>query len=129
MNQIQDTTTTTNFSEDLIITIQAKRLKELLKWRQYLPSLTKAVKEVLGEAEVYIFGSAVEGRLTVDSDIDILIVVDQVPKSGLKRAKTLDKIWKIMEEKGTPWWYPFEIHLITRKEIALLEKPTLIKIS
>jgi len=49
--------------------------RELLRWRKYLEILVEAVKEVLGEdAEVYIFGSAAENRLTVDSDIDVAIV-------------------------------------------------------
>jgi predicted nucleotidyltransferase len=63
----------------------------LLKWREYLKILVEAVKEVFGEnVEVYIFGSAVEGRLTVDSDIDVAIALNEVPRSGLERAKLLE---------------------------------------
>jgi hypothetical protein len=44
--------------EKLIIEIQARRLRELLRWRSYLPILVEAVKRVLGEdVEVYVFGS------------------------------------------------------------------------
>lgn len=63
----------------------------MLKWREYLKILVEAVKEVFGEnVEVYIFGSAVEGRLTVDSDIDVAIALNEVPRSGLERAKPLE---------------------------------------
>jgi len=110
-------------SMDKIVELQAWRLKELLKWREYLGVLVEAVKEVFNDrVEVYVFGSAVNGRLTVSSAIDIAIVLSEVPKSGLERARLVDKIWSIMENKGVPWWYPFEIHLLRREELSLLRE-------
>jgi predicted nucleotidyltransferase len=49
--------------EDLALEIQVERLEELLRWREYLRILVEAVREVLGDVNVYVFGSAVEGRL------------------------------------------------------------------
>ncbi|MEM1631012.1 MAG: nucleotidyltransferase domain-containing protein, partial [Thermofilum sp.] len=60
-------------SEDTALAVQTWRLKMLLEWRKHLPTLAEAAKEAFGEAEVYIFGSAVEGKLTADSDIDVLV--------------------------------------------------------
>jgi len=114
--------------EKLIIEIQARRLRELLRWRSYLPILVEAVKRVLGEdVEVYVFGSAVEGRLTIDSDIDVAVVVEELPGSASRRVEILDMIWRIMKDKGVPWWYPFEIHLMTREELKLLREVKLVK--
>jgi len=113
--------------EKLVIEIQARRLRELLRWRSYLPVLVEAVRSVLGQAEIYVFGSAVEGRLTVDSDIDVAVVVEELPRSAGRRAEILDGIWRIMEDKGVPWWYPFEIHLMTREELKLLRGAKLVK--
>jgi len=115
--------------EDTILRIQAERLSELLKWRQYLPILVEAVKSVLRDAEVYLTGSAVEGGLTVDSDIDVLVVVKHVPRSGLERARILDEIWRIMESRGVPWWYPFEIHLLSYEEFRILEKKSTVRVA
>ena len=43
--------------EDIAIEIQTWKLRELLKWRDYLEILIEAVKTVFGEgAEVYVFG-------------------------------------------------------------------------
>jgi len=76
---------------DLTIKIQACRLRELLKWRVYLNALVESAIEVFGrDVEVYLFGSAVEGRLTVDSDIDVAVVLREVPKKGLERARLVD---------------------------------------
>jgi len=114
---------------DIAVEIQVWRLKELLKWRKYIEILVEAVREVFdGDVEVYVFGSAVEGRLTIDSDIDVAIVVRKVPKSGLERARLLDKLWRIMESRGVPWWYPFEIHLLTKEELTLLRDSKLVKV-
>ena len=115
---------------DLAVRIQASRLKELLKWREYLRLLVKSARRVFGNnIEVYVFGSAVEDRLTVDSDVDVAIVVEEVPKSGLKRARLVDELWRIMESNGVPWWYPFEIHLLTKEELKLLKGVKLIDAS
>ena len=114
---------------DLIIKIQTYRLKELLKWREYLNILVEAVKKVFDEkAEVYVFGSAVENRLTVESDIDVAIVIEKVPEKSVERIKLLNRIWSYMEERGVPWWYPFEIHLVTRRELMMLRGSRFIKI-
>jgi predicted nucleotidyltransferase len=114
--------------EKLIIEIQTRRLRELLRWRSYLPILVKAVKRVLGEdVEVYMFGSAIEGRLTIDSDIDVAVVVEELPRSASRRVGILNRIWRIMEDNGVPWWYPFEIHLMTREELKLLREVKFVK--
>jgi predicted nucleotidyltransferase len=114
--------------EKLIIEIQTRRLRELLRWRSYLPILVEAVKSVLGEdVEVYVFGSAVEGRLTIDSDIDVAVVVEELPGSASRRVGILNRIWRITEDNGVPWWYPFEIHLMTREELKLLREVKFVK--
>jgi len=87
--------------EKLIIEIQTRRLRELLRWRSYLPILVEAVKSVLGEdVEVYVFGSAVEGRLTIDSDIDVAVVVEELPGNASRRVGIFNRIWRIMESHG-----------------------------
>ena len=109
--------------EELYLKIKCERLRELLKWRETIPLVLRAIKEVLGEKVlVYLFGSAIEGRLTVDSDIDIAIILDKVPKRGLERARILEEIWRKLELMGVSYWYPLEIHLMTLKEKKLLEK-------
>jgi len=88
----------------------------LLRWREYAPLVAEAVKEVLGGAEVYVFGSAAEGRLTASSDIDIAVVVDEVPKSAFERAGIVLEIIERAERRGLPSGYPLEIHLMTRRD-------------
>ncbi|MEM0225864.1 MAG: nucleotidyltransferase domain-containing protein [Thermofilaceae archaeon] len=87
-----------------------ERFKSLLKWREQLPELLEAVKSVLPDAEVYIFGSALRGELTANSDVDVLVVTDKA--AGPQRHQLAAAI----EEKlKTP--LIFEIHLATREKL------------
>jgi hypothetical protein len=52
----------------------------------------------------------------------VLIVMDKVPKGGLERAKPVDRISRVAEEMGVPWWYPIEVHLATREELEMSRK-------
>jgi len=88
-----------------------ERFKSLLRWRDQLPELLEAVRSVLPDAEVYVFGSALRNELTANSDVDILVVSDRA--LGSQRHKLAVAI----EEKlRNP--FIFEIHLTTKEKLA-----------
>jgi predicted nucleotidyltransferase len=82
-------------------------------WRFWCERIAGAAKEVLGSCEVYVFGSVVKGRVTGASDVDVLIVGDQLPGDcrSLGNLKA-----RIEEAAGLPLYHPFEIHMATKKE-------------
>jgi predicted nucleotidyltransferase len=87
--------------------------KEMIKnHKEYLKIINKNIKLVIKEAQIYLFGSIIEGNLVAASDIDILIIAD-IPKKHLKRAEI---IAKIEEKSGLPLSHPFEFQLMTQKE-------------
>lgn len=95
----------------------------MLRWRHYVDIFAKAVKKVLGDrAEIYVFGSAVENKLTVDSNVDVLIALNEVPRTGLERTRLVEEIWRIAEETSVLWWYPIEAHLATWEELKMLKR-------
>jgi predicted nucleotidyltransferase len=51
-----------------------KMLEMLRKWKEYGGRIAEAASQVLGECEVFAFGSVVESRATGGSDVDILVV-------------------------------------------------------
>jgi predicted nucleotidyltransferase len=75
-----------------------------------LPSLLKAVKETLPDAEVYVFGSALRNELTANSDVDALIVSDSVAGRQHHRVAAV-----IEERLETP--FIFEMHFATRDKM------------
>ncbi|MEM2613560.1 MAG: nucleotidyltransferase domain-containing protein [Nitrososphaerota archaeon] len=88
-----------------------ERFKSLLRWRDQLPELLEAVRSVLPDAEVYVFGSALRSRLTANSDVDVLVVSDRA--LGSQRHKL---VVAIEERLRTP--FIFEIHLTTKEKLA-----------
>jgi len=88
----------------LVRTCDKGGVGKALKVVEELFKVIEAVKEVFGDdVEVYVFGSAVENRLMVDSDVDVVVFVEEVPRSGIERAELLDRLWMAMEARGVPW--------------------------
>ena len=90
------------------------RMKELAEnWRFWSKKIAYASRELLGNCEVYVFGSVVRGKATGASDVDILIVSDKLPEDCRSRGNLKAEI----EEKAKlPLYHPFEIHLATSEE-------------
>jgi len=87
--------------------------KILESWKDIVKALANSAKEVLGDAEVVPFGSIVEGKATATSDLDILIVTKDMPKSAMAIAQIKSKI---EEATGLPPLHPIQIHLTTWQE-------------
>jgi predicted nucleotidyltransferase len=88
--------------------------KEMIKnHKEFLKKIIKSINFVLHDAQIYLFGSIIEGNLVAASDIDILIIAD-IPKKHLKRAEI---IANIEEKANLPLSHPFEFHLITQEEL------------
>ncbi len=83
------------------------------QWEYWSKRIAIAARRVLGECEVYVFGSVAEERATGGSDVDILIVSDRLPDTNRERW---DIKARIEEEAGLPLYHPYEIHLANRKE-------------
>lgn len=88
----------------------------LRRWKTYVRLVYRTVKEITPEAEVYVTGGAAENRLTIRSDIDILIALSNKP--SLSEAVELhSRIIEKAEEFGLPPYAPVELHIISKGEI------------
>ena len=87
---------------DELIKIAKERKKYFENYMHY----ARLVKEAVG-GEVIVFGSVVEGKHTMASDIDLLVVLDSIER----RDEILMKINEVLGE-----FHPFQIHLVTGKE-------------
>ncbi|WP_460122801.1 nucleotidyltransferase domain-containing protein [Stetteria hydrogenophila] len=83
------------------------------EWRVWTRRIAVAAERVLGECRVYVFGSVAEGRATGGSDVDVLIVSENVPRRARDRWEA---IARIEEEAGLPPFHPYEIHLASSEE-------------
>lgn len=94
-----------------------ERAKILRDWRRYADEMASVIKKILGDdTRIYVFGSAAKEELTAISDIDVLIVSENVPKPFMKRTEL--KL-KIIDSSGLPDHNPFELHLVNEEEAKL----------
>lgn len=80
-------------------------------YKFYCQKIKKEAENILGFVEVLVFGSIVKGKFTPKSDIDILIISENLPESQEERSKIRTKI-----KSNVGPFSPFQIHLATPKE-------------
>ncbi len=93
-------------------------LKEIFEERKkYFENAEKFCKEIkkeaqknLGEVKLYLFGSVAKGKWGPDSDIDVLVVSNDLPRDWEERRKLRTKL------KSKFPFAPFQIHLATFEE-------------
>ncbi|EHT29757.1 streptomycin 3''-adenylyltransferase [Staphylococcus aureus subsp. aureus CIG1242] len=85
----------------------------------------KIVKDLFGSSivGVYLFGSAVNGGLRINSDVDVLVVVNHsLPQ--LTRKKLTERLMTISGKIGnTDSVRPLEVTVINRSEVVPWQYP------
>ena len=89
---------------------RAKMIEDRKVWAK---KVAYAAKIIMPDAEVYVFGSVIGEDATGGSDVDMLIVFQNISEKALERAKI--KV-EIKEMAGLPLYHPFEIHLASKDE-------------
>ncbi len=79
-------------------------------------AVARAVQDLDPLAEVYIVGGAAEDRLTVLSDVDVLVVASRtLDGKNLNEFRRAIYV-RAVDVYNLPWDYPLEIHIMTREE-------------
>ncbi len=86
-----------------------ERADMIRKWREHIRRIARSARNVLGDVEIYVFGSAVEGMLTASSDVDLLIVCERAPKD-FEEYEDLKE--KILRGAGLSTRSPFQLHIV-----------------
>ena len=94
----------------LLETLERKR-KYFENYKYYCKKIKEIGEKILKDVRVLVFGSIVRNEHTPDSDIDILIISDNLPENSEERAKIRTEI----KSKIDPF-SPFQIHLSTPEE-------------
>lgn len=102
-------------------------LNHLRNWRKAVGAVVKAVDSLKIDAEIYVIGGAAENKLTILSDIDLLLCLkSKVDDIGELRERIL---FRAMDDYGLPWDYPIELHIRTPNECReILKKSKAIKL-
>ncbi|RLI68902.1 MAG: nucleotidyltransferase [Candidatus Gerdarchaeota archaeon] len=94
-----------------ILSLNRARYLLLKKYRKYLEPIKRAYLELLPDARLFLFGSALSGDLVAASDIDILILTNKEFKNHMEHAVV---VIGIEDRIGLPFVHPFEFHIMTR---------------
>ena len=86
------------------------RFEHLRRWRDYALRVAKAARDVLGDVRVYVVGGVAEGRTTVLSDIDILIVAKEISRD--KKRLYVEILERAIDAYKLPWDAPVELHIV-----------------
>jgi predicted nucleotidyltransferase len=65
---------------DLYIETSKEYAEHIKKYKEVGKKIKDFVLSIYPESKIYIFGSIIEGKATLASDIDILIVVNKISK-------------------------------------------------
>jgi hypothetical protein len=92
---------------DLYLEFGREKLKQLKNYRDIAKKVKEMVQERLGKADVYVFGSLIESEPTASSDIDILVVADNISHDEIYKLKA--KVYESIEA-------PIELHIVSTRE-------------
>ncbi|KSW12635.1 hypothetical protein CF15_01045 [Pyrodictium occultum] len=91
-------------------------MRLLAGWRSYIEAVRRAVEKTVPGARLYLAGGAAEGRLTVASDIDVLVVLPRRP-SYTEAVELRARILEEAERQGLPLYAPVELHIIGSEDL------------
>lgn len=87
----------------------SKRVRDVLENPLgLLAGIKNDILRYVQDAKVYLFGSVAQGKYTLSSDIDILVVSDRLEGIDKDAIKAYVKMRYID--------YPIELHMISRRE-------------
>jgi len=96
--------------------VYERRRKYFEQLNEYLKKIKEIVKREIPDAEIYLYGSVVEGRFSIGlSDIDVAIVSDRFKD----REKKLEVFGKLIKEFFDS---PFEFHVLTKEQWNFYKK-------
>jgi len=86
-------------------------LEHLRRWREAVEAIAKAVRDLGVKAELYVIGGAAESRLTILSDVDVLLCLKEELRPEDLWALRRKVLEVAMDRYGLPMDYPVELHI------------------
>jgi predicted nucleotidyltransferase len=81
-----------------------------IDWTSIKKEVTRRIVASVSPQRVLLFGSAVNGKLSADSDLDILVIMRGV----VHRRQTAQKIYRDLQGVGAP----VDVVVVTEEDIA-----------
>lgn len=91
--------------------IAERKEKYFKNYYFYCQKIKEEAEKILGNVYVIVFGSVVKNEYSPSSDIDVLIVSDNLPEDYEERIRIKTEIKSRIDS-----FSPFQIHLATKSE-------------
>ncbi|MEO0232775.1 MAG: nucleotidyltransferase domain-containing protein [candidate division WOR-3 bacterium] len=91
--------------------IWEEKRKYFENYLEYCKKIKKISEELLGSVKVLVFGSVVKGKWTPASDIDVLIISENLSENWEDNRLIRTKI-----KSRIGLFTPFQLHLITKSQ-------------
>ncbi|BBL46991.1 MULTISPECIES: nucleotidyltransferase domain-containing protein [Metallosphaera] len=88
------------------------KFEHLSKWREYAKAIADSAREFDPGVKVYVFGGVAEDRITVLSDIDILIIFPRLLSDRDIIRLRREILVRAMDEHSLPFDSPVELHVV-----------------
>ncbi|BFH72918.1 nucleotidyltransferase domain-containing protein [Sulfurisphaera javensis] len=92
------------------------KFEHLRRWKEYAEIIAKASKEIDKNVKVYVFGGIAEDRITVLSDIDILIIFPYQLSDKDRRELKKQVLNIAMDKYNLPFGAPVELHVVDEEK-------------
>lgn len=92
---------------DIYIETSKENAEYIKRYKEVGKKIKDFVLSIYPESKVYLFGSIIEGKATLASDIDVLIIIDDISKEERYKLKAL--IYMMLKA-------PIELHIISKEE-------------
>ncbi|ARM76845.1 nucleotidyltransferase domain-containing protein [Acidianus manzaensis] len=92
------------------------KFAHLRRWKEYATMIFKSAKEINPNVKVLVFGGVAENRITVLSDIDILVIFPGTLSSKERLELKVKIMENVMDKYGLPFDAPVEIHVVDEEK-------------
>jgi predicted nucleotidyltransferase len=90
----------------------------LEKRREYAVKIARATRDMVQDVQVYVIGGVAENRVTIYSDIDILVALPTrtLDDNSVKKLR-VEILTRAMDNYNLPWDVLVEIHIADAKTV------------
>lgn len=92
----------------------SRRLSSLKNWYSIVCEVANILKNVVPNAEIYVFGSIVKGNITGVSDMDVLVAIPE----DYDELKTYITLSKVLEDKLGDLAYIIDLYVIHKSKLT-----------
>ncbi len=95
-----------------------RREESIRSWEEWIGELNGLIKEFWRDAEVYVGGSIARGEIEKSHDVDVIVVLDELPSE-----EDVERFESVVREKFPV--HPIDLHFVRKRDFIMGEHITI----